>query len=114
MRRGWPVCCAFMATLSCAGLRHLEITVGPVAPHPARLLAVYPVELRFEAPAYRSFELSSDLIDAALATGRLMVVGPAEFQVLDRAHSSLYGGTDLSGKLGALRLKPSMVVGLRT
>jgi hypothetical protein len=102
-----------LATLSCAGNR-LEVAVARLATHEARLVAIYPVALRFEAPAYRSFELATDEVQAILGTGRFLVLGPDEFDRFDEQSSSLYGSTNLSGKLGALGLSPTAVVALRT
>jgi hypothetical protein len=106
--------CAFAASLGCAGARNLTITVRPRQPHVIRLIAVYPTALRFEAPAYRSYELSMDQVEAVLATGRFMALGPDEFVLRNWTSNALYGQTNLSGKLTALGLSPSDVLGLRT
>ncbi len=101
------------ASLGCAGTQHLEITLGQAKLHPIRLIAVYPTALHFEAPAYRSYELAMDQVEALLATGRLMALGPDEFAQLDWQSNFLYASTNLSGKLTALGLRPSEVAGLR-
>jgi hypothetical protein len=104
---------AVAASLGCAGAQHLEVTLGQAKLHPIRLIAVYPTALRFEAPAYRSYELAMDQVEALVATGRLMALGPDEFAQLDWPSNFLYASTNLSGKLTALGLRPTEVAGLR-
>jgi hypothetical protein len=103
---------ALALATGCAGMRP-QITLAKAAPRGARLIAVYPTALRFDAPAYRSFELSADAVDAVLATGRFMALGPDEFAQLDWPSNLLYASTNLSGKLTALGLSPPEVFGLR-
>ncbi len=105
--------CALAASLGCAGAQHLAITLGQSRPLHSRLIAVYPTRLLFEAPAYRSYELAMDQVEAVLSTGRFMAMGPDEFKQLDWPSNLLYASTNLSGKLTALGLAPSEVVGLR-
>ena len=104
---------ALAASLGCAGARNLIITVRPRPPRAVRLIAVYPTALRFEAPAYRSYELSMDQVGAVLATGRFMVLGPDELELRDWTSNAFYGQTNLSGMLTPLGLAPSEVLGLR-
>jgi len=104
---------AVAASLGCAGAQHLEVTLGQGKLHQVRLIAVYPTALHFDAPAYRSYELAMDQVEALVATGRLMALGPDEFAQLDWQSSFLYASTNLSGKLTALGLSPGEVAGLR-
>jgi hypothetical protein len=101
------------ASLGCAGAQHLEITLGQAKLHPIRFIAVYPTSLRFDAPAYRSYELAMDQVEALLSTGHLMALGSDEFAQLDWQSNFLYASTNLSGKLTALGLAPPEVAGLR-
>lgn len=100
---------------ACAGPESgLRLEVSSSMAYPTRLIAIYPVGLRFEAPAYRSYELAMEVVSATLSSGRFMVLGPSEFQVLRWDVDRLYAATTLSGQLAKLGLRPGNLLGLRT
>lgn len=109
MRRG-----AFLLLLlaTCGGLPiQRRTSAGPLLP--SRAVAVYPFALRWSAPAYRSYELAMDEVDAVVGQGSLSAIGPTEFRVLDPANDALFTGTDLAGSLSAWGLRPENLLGLR-
>ncbi len=79
---------------------HVNKTVNlPKDPLELTTVIVYPFGFRWPEPAYRSFELSQRLIDAAAAEAgdRLVFYGPTEFKVLrDRDNSGWVSTTALS------------------
>ncbi len=114
--RPFPALLAVAAWLAaCATTENgtFKLAVGKGTPYPTKLIAVYPVTLRYEAPAYRSYELAMDEVFATLATGRFMVLGPTEFRVLSYESDSMYASTDLAGKLAPLGLAPGNAAVLR-
>jgi len=96
---------ALLATAGCAAGK-LEITVSNAASREVRLIVISPALLRFDAPAYRSFELAMDQVDAVLATGRFMVLGPDELpRALEPApEASAVYPFSIMGKVAALGL----------
>ncbi|MHB1843749.1 MAG: PDZ domain-containing protein [Deltaproteobacteria bacterium] len=88
-----------------------ESLPGPTIP--VRVVAVYPVGLRWSAPAYRSYELAMDEVRELLVLGRYSVLGPTELEVLDSHSDSIYAATNLASSLAERRLRPNDLVALR-
>ncbi len=112
MRPGVAAAGALSLATACGGAPvRAEVTLGPILP--ARIVAVYPFMLRWDAPAYRSYELAMDEVDAVLATGLFAAAGPTEFSVRSFATDELLAATDVGDELPAWGVAPTSVLGLR-
>ncbi len=101
-----------LPAIGCAGVQvHSELSPGAAVP--ARVVAVYPVGLRWNAPAYRSYELAMDEVGAILSGGRLSALGPTELKLMDPHSDSIYAATDLASTLAERGLRPDELVALR-
>jgi hypothetical protein len=96
---------------ACAGRQKLK------APEGLQVAAavVYPFGFKWEAPAYRSFELSQRLIDVALAENgdRLAYFGPSEFRVVQFDENQGWVASTALPLLVKNGFKPEQVVVLR-
>jgi hypothetical protein len=99
------------------GCSDIQFEFGPAKPLPAKLMVVYPYRLRYDAPAYKSFELAMDEVQIVLDQKRMGVIGPDEFKVLvsdDQAQQlGVFMATNVAGALPALGILPGNVVALR-
>jgi hypothetical protein len=83
---------------------------GPIA---AQALAVYPVTFRWEAPPERGLLLGMVAAEALAAQDRLLVFGPAEFDVYRPEADDPRAGTNLVGAMAERSLPSTGFVALR-
>jgi hypothetical protein len=105
----------FFAWLLLAGCSDIQLELGKAKPFPAKLVAVYPYQLRYDAPAYKSFELAMDEVMVVLDQKQLGALGPDEFKIFatDSQQVGIFSATNVAGTLPALGLVPGNVVALR-
>jgi hypothetical protein len=111
---------AVLALLPCVSIlacSDIQLEFGPTKPLPAKLAVVYPYRLRYDAPAYKSFELAMDEVAIVLDQKRLGVIGPDEFKIMvpdDQAQQlGIFSSTNVAGILPGLGVLPGNVVALR-
>jgi hypothetical protein len=106
---------ASLALLAPLGCSDITLEFGPGKPLPAKLVVVYPYALRYEAPAYKSFELAMDEVEVVLARRQLSALGPDEFKIFATANQGLglFSTTNVAGTLPSLNLLPGNVLALR-
>jgi len=83
-----------------------QVHVRPGGRLEAEAAAVYPFEFRWEEPAYRSFELSQQLVLRLAATKRYSVFGPGEFKLIRSVSENPFVGSDLTLGLADRGLSP--------
>ncbi len=106
---------AALALLTLGACSDIKLEFGPGKPFPAKLVVVYPYGLRYEAPAYKSFELAMDEVQVVLWRKQLGALGPDEFKVLapDGRELGIFSTTSVAGILPSLGLLPGNVLALR-
>jgi hypothetical protein len=111
-RRAAVLALASLAQLACSDIK---LEFGPGKPVPARLVVVYPYGLRYDAPAYKSFQLAMDEVQVILNRKQLSALGPDEFKIFASGGRELgvFSTTNVAGVLPSLNLIPGNVVALR-
>ena len=97
MRKLTVLLAASSAALAACGSIPVRVRPGPTLD--VQAVAVYPVDFRYDEPAYRSYELSQALALQAVATGRYAVFGPGEFKLVRNSPDNPFVGSDLALQL---------------
>lgn len=121
MRRAAPLALRSLAVLlallspglACRGPYHVQRALPESLS--ASAVVVYPFAFRWDAPAWRSFELSQRLIDVALAEDgeRALFFGPSEFKVYRAADDNAWAASNAVTLLTPYGLRPDGALVLR-
>lgn len=103
---------AAAALSGCASLP-IETRLRPGPPLKVDAVAVYPVAFRWSEPAYRSFELSHDLVNRLLGLERFAVFGPGEIKILRAMDDNPVASTNLAVVLAERDYSPTAALILR-
>ncbi len=100
--------------LACRGPYHVQRSVPESLT--ASAVMVYPFGFRWEAPAWRTFELSQRLLDVALAEAgeRALFFGPSEFKVYRPTDDNAWAASNAVTLLAPYGIRPDGALVLRT
>lgn len=99
--------------LGCRGPYHVQRSLPESLT--ASAVVVYPFGFRWEAPAWRTFELSQRLIDVALAEAgeRALFFGPSEFKVYRATDDNAWAASNAVTLLAPYGVRPDGALVLR-
>lgn len=102
-----------LAAASCGGLKANVRLTGGDDVFKVSGVGVYPVVLKWDAPAYLSYERAMTIVGEALATERLVVLGPTEFTIEELESQDVLNHSTLPAALAAHGVPPAEQLALR-
>jgi hypothetical protein len=103
---------AVLCASACSSLQ-VETTVRDGRPLGVEAVAVFPFSFRWSEPAYRSFELSQEVVTRLMTSERFAVFGPGEFQIYRSSEENLNASTNLGSILASRHLRPTDVLAVK-
>ncbi|MDF1564679.1 MAG: PDZ domain-containing protein [Deltaproteobacteria bacterium] len=98
---------------ACPGTQVRWKAAEPLETLEPKVVVIYPFRFRWAEPEWRTHQKSRDLVSAALAEGRFLVVGPEELTVYRPDDPNVLAGSTLLPRLMELGLTPGEAVVLR-